>query len=125
MKQSQNDRYTSERTTSHHRTAESDRLSAYLLATNHPAGRAKAVFFVRFGFTILAWQQLRDALFIHARSAPVASVSDTPFGRKYILEGPLASPDGRNPRLRSVWFIAAGEVVPGLATAYPLPGGDE
>jgi hypothetical protein len=80
------------------------KVTDYLLATSHSAGRAKAAFFARFGFTVGAWQQLRDALLLHERSAPVVSVWDTPFGGKYILEGPLASPDGRSPRIRAVWF---------------------
>ena len=109
----------------HLATIERRKVTGYLLAANHPAGRAKAAFFARFGFTTGAWQELRDALLLHARSAPVVSVSDTPFGRKYILEGPLMSPDGRKPRVRAVWFLAAGETAPRLATAYPLPGGDE
>ena len=97
----------------------------YLLATNHPAGRAKAAFFAHFGFTIGAWQKLRDALLLHARMMPVVSVSDTPFGRKYVLDGPLVSPDGRGPRVRAVWFVATGQTAPRLVTAYKLPGGDE
>jgi hypothetical protein len=105
-------------------TIERRKVTDYLLARSHPAGRAKAAFFARFGFTAVAWPRLRDALLVHAYSAPVVSVLDTPFGRKYMLEGPLASPGGRNPRLRAVWFLTTGETVPRLVTAYPLPGDD-
>src|SRR6185437_15417200 len=68
------------------------------------------------------WSRLRDALLDHARSAPVVSVTDTAFGEKYILEGPFPAADGRTPRLRAVWFIAVGQVVPRFVTAYPRPG---
>ena len=32
------------------------------------------------------------------------------------------APDGRAPKVRVVWFIATGERIPVLATAYPLKG---
>jgi len=64
---------------------------------------------------------LRDALLDHARSARVVSVSETEFGKKYILEGRLPAPDGRKPRIRAIWVVAAGETAPRLVTAYPEP----
>jgi len=101
------------------------KITDYLLARIHPAGRAKAAFFARFGFTVAEWPRLRDALLDHARSAPIASAADTPFGKKYVLEGPLAAPDGRKPEVRAVWFIANGETIPKFVTAYPVPGADQ
>lgn len=98
------------------------KITGYLLATGHPAGGAKAAFFRRFGFSAARWEALRDALLDHAQTAPVAGSADTPFGKKYILEGPLTAPDGRRPRVRAIWFRPHGETVPRLATAYPLPG---
>jgi hypothetical protein len=84
-------------------------------------GGAKAVFFNRFGFNAVAWHSLRDALLDHARSARVVSVSEPEFGKKYILEGRLPAPDGRKPRIRAIWVVAAGETAPRLVTAYPEP----
>lgn len=101
---------------------EGRKITDYLLSSSHPAGRAKAVFFRRYGFSAAAWTRLRDALLDHARSAPVISPADTPLGKKYILEGPLAAPDGRAPRIRTVWFIEIGETVPRFVTAYPVRG---
>jgi uncharacterized protein DUF6883 len=98
------------------------KITDYLLARHHPAGRAKAAFFLRFGFTAAAWITLRDALLVHARSARIVGAADTPFGRKYILNGPLATPVGRTPRVRAVWFIEIGEIAPRFVTAYPAPG---
>ena len=98
------------------------KITDYLLASGHPAGRAKAAFFQRFGFAATAWQILRDALLEHSRSAAVISTANTPFGRKYVLEGPLDAPDGRKPRLRAVWFVEFGGVEPKFVTAYPTPG---
>ena len=95
-----------------------------LLSVDHPAGRAKAAFFLCFGFSTDRWEELRDALLAHAASARLVSVEHTAFGMKYILEGPLRSPTGRQPQLRAVWFVEAGEQVPRLVTAYPVPGSE-
>jgi hypothetical protein len=96
----------------------------YLLSSTHPAGRAKAAFFHRFGFRASAWQSLRDALLDHARSADIVSAGDTPFGKKYTVEGPLMTPGARNPRVCSIWFVATGETAARLVTAYPVPGAE-
>jgi hypothetical protein len=32
----------------------------------------------------------------------------------------MATPDGRTPLVRSVWFIDTGTEIPRFATAYPL-----
>jgi hypothetical protein len=98
------------------------KITHYLLASGHPAGRAKAAFFERFGFSLAVWHSLRDALLDHARSAPVVVVSQTQFGEKYILEGSLPAPDGREPRVRAIWFVATGDKTPKLVTAYPVRG---
>jgi hypothetical protein len=98
------------------------KITDYLLTKGHPAGRAKAAFFQRFGFAAASWERLRDALLEHARSARVVSTADTPFGKKYILEGPLIAPDGRKPLVRAVWFVRPGETASRFVTAYPLPG---
>lgn len=108
----------------HAAIAEIDRrkITGYLLAIHHPAGRAKAAFFHQFGFRSAAWRNLRDALIEHACSAATVSVIDTPYGRKYVLDGALPAPDGRRPRIRTVWFLESGKTRPRLVTAYPLPG---
>jgi hypothetical protein len=101
------------------------KITGYLLAVGHPAGRAKAAFFRRHGFRSPAWEELRDMLLEHAASAAVVSIRDTQFGRKYIVEGRLRTPGGRSPIVRSVWFITTGETAPRLVTAYPASGARE
>jgi len=105
-------------------TIDRRKIADYLLASGHPTGRAKAAFFRNFGFTAAAWQRLRDALLEHAHSAAIVSTVDTLFGKKYILDGPFAAPDGRHPRVRAVWFVEAREQAPRFVTAYPAPGAD-
>lgn len=94
------------------------KITDYLLSESHASGRAKAAFFRRFGFHPAAWPALRKALLDHARTANVAATIETAFGRKYILLGTLASPDGRAPFVRTVWFIEADERMPRFVTAY-------
>jgi hypothetical protein len=47
------------------------KVRSYLLSDSHPAGRAKAAFFRRFGFRASSWRNLRKALIEHAREAEV------------------------------------------------------
>jgi hypothetical protein len=42
-------------------------------------------------------------------------------GTTYLVEGPLETPLGRKPRLRTVWLVETGELAPRFITAYPLP----
>jgi len=97
-----------------------EKLVSYLLSRAHPDGAGKAAFFERFGFIADDWEVLRDALLAHARHHGIAESSESGFGVRYTVEGPLQSPDGRNPWIRSVWFIDSGALAPRLVTAYPI-----
>jgi hypothetical protein len=92
----------------------------YLLAIDHREGGGKAGFFVGFGFFQEQWENLADALLGHGAGNDVARVIETPYGTKFVIEGILETPDGRNPRVRSVWLIDIGTDKPRLVTAYPL-----
>ncbi|MGH8634982.1 MAG: DUF6883 domain-containing protein [Burkholderiales bacterium] len=98
-----------------------EKVSDYMLATTHPAGRHKARFFGLFGFSRAAPEILIQALVTHAGSNEVSAVARTKFGTRYTIDGALNSPDGRNPRLRVIWFIESGSEIPTFVTAYPLP----
>jgi hypothetical protein len=50
-----------------------------------------------------------------------SGINDTPFVR---LGRTLPSPDGRDPRVRGVWFLVDGETGPRLVTAYAASGAD-
>lgn len=99
------------------------KMTNYLLSVEHPAGRAKARFFHHFGFGLEAWEMLRTALLEHARNHAIASREATPYGMKYVIEGPLVTPGGRNPMVRAVWFVESGQEYPRFVTAYPMEGG--
>jgi hypothetical protein len=96
-----------------------EKISGYLLSTEHRDGQHKAAFFLRFGFRAGAPEVMTAALLNHAAGYDVVKEEPSPFGRRYVIEGPLRSPDGRNPMIRTVWFIRTGEDVPRFVTAYP------
>ena len=96
------------------------KITHYLLSTAHRDGQHKAEFFRRFGFKLEAAEELASALLTHALHHEVIETVPTPFGRNFVIEGALPAPDGRSPKVRSVWFIAKGEEIATLATAYPL-----
>ena len=96
------------------------KITGYLLSLAHEDGRTKAAFFLRFGFTPSDWIVLATALKEHASQHDVVRVEESPFGKRYIIEGHIQTPDGRAPSIRSVWFIENGTDIPRLVTAYPL-----
>ena len=98
-----------------------EKISDYLLSWTHPAGRHKARFFERIGFQPSAPQVLTQAILEHARANEVTTVEQSRFGTRFTIDGTLTSPDGRNPRIRVIWFVESGANTPYLVTAYPLP----
>lgn len=86
----------------------------YLLRVEEKGG-----FFEAIGFSVREPDALRRSLLGHAREGAVAHTLRTPFGVKYVLDGPLKSPDGRDPETRSVWILEHGSERPRFLTAYP------
>jgi len=99
---------------------EREKIVGYLLNSQHRYGRSKAHFFGRFGFSVENWKELATALHLHGKTHEVKRIHKTKFGPRYEIEGRLTAPDGRSPRVRSVWQFDEGEVAPRLITAYPL-----
>jgi hypothetical protein len=102
---------------------EDAKLTDYLLALHHPRGAAKARFLMSFGFSQDRPEALRAAFLAHAGQAEVVASQDTDFGTILEIEGPLPSPDGRNPAVRAVWFLDTGTVAPRLITMVPRTDG--
>ena len=94
------------------------KVAAYLLNIDHPEGGPKARFFIRVGFSPTSPETLRAALLDHPARFEVSEARLTAMGMNYAIDGPLSSPDGRDPWVRSVWRIPADEA-PHLVTAYP------
>lgn len=100
---------------------DASKLTDYLLSSSHPVGKGKAKFFKAFGFTVEAADQMKDALLRHVKTRPVVEQTKSEHGVKYVVECGIDTPDARNPCIRSVWIVEAGQVNPRLVTAYPGP----
>ena len=95
------------------------KITDYLLSLSHPDGSIKAAFFMRFGFRTEDWETLAAALKEVGTSNPVTDSVESPHGTRYTVDGSLRSPDGRAPRVRTVWIVDSGNL-PRLITAHPL-----
>jgi hypothetical protein len=92
----------------------------YLLSDTHFGGRHKAAFFKRFGFPVREWEKTASTLREHAAEHDVTRVEPSPYGRRYVIEGIVRSPDGRESFIRIIWFIETGKETPRFVTAYPI-----
>lgn len=99
---------------------ETQKITGYLLSEENSGG--KAAFFVAVGFSLAQPEILRQALLAHAAAHEVASLSETPHGIKYMIDGTMQTPDERAVPIRAVWIVDAGSEAPRLVTAYPLQG---
>jgi hypothetical protein len=97
------------------------KITGYLLNPAHPAGGSKAHFFLRFGFSAADWRELAAALVRHAQENEVAEIEQTRHGVRYVVNGPLAAPEGRVLNIRCAWYIDTGSETPRFVTAHPLP----
>ncbi len=97
------------------------KITRYLLNPAHPAGGSKALFFLRFGFTVAVWPQLAEALLQQACANEVVATEQTPHGRRYVVDGLLTAPDGTGLNVRTAWYINAAGDAPRFVTAHPLP----
>lgn len=95
------------------------KITDYLLSSTNPRGRTKADFFLGFGFRIDRWEDFAEALRLQAASHEVALVLETAYGPRYHVDGVIETPDGRNPRVRTVWQIDLGSDYPRFITAHP------
>ena len=96
-----------------------EKITGYLLSSVNPRGRAKAAFFLSFGFSVVRWEELAEALRRHAAAHEVARIMETAYGPRYHVDGEMETPDGRNPLVRTVWQIDLGSDHPRFITAHP------
>ena len=85
---------------------EQAKITEYLLSPTSPSGKAR--FFQRFGFRLESWRTLQQALLRHGRENRNVRAVEMAFGVHYLVEGPLETPDGRGPLLRTVWSVESG-----------------
>ncbi|MBM4273819.1 MAG: hypothetical protein FJ134_05055 [Deltaproteobacteria bacterium] len=96
------------------------KLSDYLLSETHPVGRLKSRFFRSMGFAEANIGFLEQQLLALAYSEEVQAMVESPYGRKFIIEGYLQTPAGLSVSVRSVWILEADDVHPRFVTAYPV-----
>ncbi len=63
---------------------------------------------------------LQAGLIAIAQNEKIKEAIPSAYGVKYIIEGPLATPDGRFIAMRTVWIINKGQTEPRFVTTYPL-----
>lgn len=68
---------------------ERKKIVEYLLSSSHPDGRAKAGFFIRFGFSSEEWKIFAQALRKHGRSRDVHDSLVSRYGTRYSVDGLL------------------------------------
>ncbi len=96
-----------------------EKLQRYILSPAHPVGRFKAAFFRQFGYSAENWEEFERHLRGQILPRDVSRVEDTPYGRKFVVEGPLVNPAGEVMQIITVWVILKKESVPRFVTAYP------
>lgn len=104
-----------------HATLADPKITQYLLNAAHADGAAKARFFALSGFSLANWAELKKALLDHPLQNPVTDRRSSPFGELFEVSCSLATPDGRNPCIVSVWLIEPPSLDPRFITAYPDP----
>ena len=97
-----------------------EKILNYLLCREHPEGGPKARFFERFGFDSSEWKALASALRKHGEKNDVSKMMETGYGKRYIIDGPMETLDGRQPAIRTVWIIETETGTPRLVTAHPI-----
>ncbi len=97
------------------------KIPAYLLNPEHPDGAPKAAFFFALGFNRSDPDRLIRALLDHVRLSPASEINQVQHGTMYTVDSPMPCPDGRSPRVRSVWIIEPPSDRPRFVTAYPAP----
>ena len=95
-----------------------DKFDLYLVPS-HKVGGPKLRFLESFGFDRADREPIRAALLAHGRAGE-ATVISTAFGVKYEVDGPLTTPSGVEPWVRTVWQIDDGETHPRFVTLKPL-----
>ena len=95
------------------------KIRDYLLNATHPSGAAKARYFLAAGFDPSRWEVFRDALANHPLTASLETLDPTSqYGEKRTYRCSVASPNGRNPCILTVWQQSGGDFR--LITAYPF-----
>jgi hypothetical protein len=101
------------------RSVSGAKILGYLLAPWRRQGGPKARFFMAHGFSRDAAEVFRLALLAHPDTGVVRDVRTTPWGVSCAVDGPLRTPRGTSPIVRTAWFRESSGLVFELVSAYP------
>lgn len=98
------------------------KVASYLLNAAHPGNGGKARFFRELGYESSDSGALLDALLRHAVTGAVTKQTESVYGVKFEVRGPLEPNQKVVPprELCSVWIVEPDSDVPRLVTAYPF-----
>ncbi|MDV2984276.1 UNVERIFIED_CONTAM: hypothetical protein Q9R58_08170 [Methylobacteriaceae bacterium AG10] len=77
--------------------------------------------FTTYGFHPDDPDRLVDAIYHHPETGLITQLPADEFGQRWIVVGPIVTPDGRNPVMRTGW-IKHGSGPPRFVTAIPKAG---
>lgn len=97
-----------------------EKVTDYLLNADHPDGRPKALFFLSNGLDRNNPSTFISLLKEHFKASENHSVTDSPFGTKYVIEGKVALPNGSIQLLRSIWIRESEQKIIKFVTAYRI-----
>ena len=99
-------------------TIAQEKLTEYLLNSQHKRGGTKARLLAQFGYTVQNWRRL-EADIRCGLDAEVDLVRPTGYGTRYEIRMTLQTPRGMPLTVRTIWQINDGREVPRLITLYP------
>jgi hypothetical protein len=62
---------------------------------------------------------LQEALLLHVRENKVYLMQEKSRAISFEVIGNIVTPDGRNPSIKTVWYIDKGKATPKFVTAHP------
>lgn len=96
------------------------KLTDYVLSETHSTGKFKAKFFRTLGFNDTNVSFFEIVLRTLVDSEDIKETIPSVYGTKYILDGKVNTPSGKNITLRTIWIIEKGQSRPRFITVYPV-----
>ncbi len=81
-----------------------EKISEYLLSPRTAKSHSRCLFFTAYGFDPNEPQRLVDAIYRHPETGLIRSLPTDAYGQRWNVVGPILSPDGRHPVIRTGWI---------------------
>ncbi len=89
------------------RVVDRRKITDYLLSQASAKADSRYRFFTSFGFDPDDPQRLIDAIHRHPETGLVTRLPDDTYGQRWNVAGPISTPDGRDPVIRTGWIKGA------------------